>query len=208
MKTEKKNFERELPKGYREVFHINAKDKGTALWLSVGAFLITAVVFVLLLIPVFRSGVDISDVSPAEFFIFYGVFVLSMIGYVVLHELTHGAAYKLLTKEKLTFGITPAAAFCGVPGIYTYRKCALVAILAPLVTWTLILAPVVLILGFTSTLYYIGFSFIFALHIGGCIGDGYLACLLLFKYKQNRILMRDTGPEQFIYSYRKSDFLR
>ena len=208
MKQEKRNFERELPKGYREVFHISAKDKGTALWLSIGAFLITAAVFVLLLIPVFKSNIDISNVSPTKFFIFYGVFIVSMLGYVVLHELTHGAAYKIMTGEKLTFGITPAAAFCGVPSIYTYRKCALIAILAPLVVWTVVLAPVVLILGFTSTLYYIGFSFIFALHIGGCIGDIFIASLLLFKYKQNRILIRDTGPEQFIYSYRKSDFLK
>ena len=77
-----------------------------------------------------------------------------------------------------------------------------------MVVWTLVLVPVVLILGLTNTLYYIGFSFIFAMHLGGCIGDGFIGCLLLFKYKQNKILIRDTGPEQFIYSYRKSDFLR
>lgn len=208
MKYEHKNFERELPKGYREVFHINAKDKGTALWLSLGSLAITTVVFVLLLIPVFKSGIDISNVKPSEFFIFYGVFVISMIGYVVLHELTHGVVYKAMTGEKLTFGITPAAAFCGVPNIFTYRKCALASIFAPMVVWTLVLVPVVLILGLTNTLYYIGFSFIFAMHLGGCIGDGFIGCLLLFKYKQNKILIRDTGPEQFIYSYRKSDFLR
>ena len=194
------NFERTLPAGYKEVFRISAKKKETAVILSLGSLGITAVVFVLLLIPFFRSGIDISDVAPATFFIFYGVFILSMLLYTVLHELTHGAVYKLLTGEKLTFGITTAVAFCGVPKIYTYRKCALAAILAPLTVFTVILGSIVLFFSLINPLYYIGFSFIFALHLGGCIGDGYLAFLLLTKFKDNDILMKDTGPDQFIYA--------
>lgn len=193
------NFERDLPKGYREDFHINAKDKSTAIALSVAALVITAIVFVLCLIPIFKSGIDISNVNPGLFFLFYGIFIISMLGYIVLHELTHGIVYKVMTGEKLTFGITSAAAFCGVPKIYTYRRCALTAILAPLVTFTLILIPTVCILYTVDPLFYIGFSFIFAMHLGGCVGDEYLAYLLLTKYKDKDILVKDTGPEQFIY---------
>ena len=125
-----------------------------------------------------------------------------MLLYVVLHELTHGAVYKAMTGEKLTFGITPAAAFCGVPNIYTYRRCALAAILAPLVVFTVIIGAVVLFLSYISPLYYIGFSFIFALHLGGCIGDGYLGYLFITRFKNKDTLMKDTGPEQIIYEKR------
>lgn len=193
------NFERDLPKGYKEDFHINAKDKGTALILSIVALAITAIVFVLCLIPIFKSGIDISDVKMGYFFLFYGVFIVSMLGCIVLHELTHGLVYKLMTGEKLTFGITPAAAFCGVPNIYTYRRCAILALVAPLIILTAILVPIVWLFSISNPLYYIGFSFILAMHLGGCIGDGYLSILLLTKYKDKDVLIKDTGPEQFIY---------
>ena len=198
-----KNFEHELPRGYKEDFHIDARKKKTAVVLSIGSFAITAVVFALLLIHFFNSGVDLSDIDPISFFLFYIIFIINMILYVVLHELTHGIVYKVMTGEKLTFGITPAAAFCGVPNIYTYRRCALFALLAPLVTFTVILVPVLVFLSYANLLYYIGFSFIFALHLGGCIGDGYLAFLLLTRYKDKDVLMRDHGPEQFIYVRKK-----
>lgn len=198
-----KNFERELPSGYKLALHINAKDKGTAILLTLGSLAITAVVFVLLLIPFFRSGIDLSGIAPGAFFLFYGVFLVSMILYTILHELTHGLVYKVMTGEKLVFGITTAVAFCGVPKIYTYRRCALAALLAPLVVFTILIGGFVLFLSFVNPLYYIGFSFIFALHLGGCIGDGYLSYLLLTRYKDEDILIKDTGPEQFIYEKKK-----
>lgn len=198
-----KNFERELPPGYKQVMHINAKNKGTAFLLSLGSLAITAVVFILLMIPLFKSGIDLSKISPLGFFRFYGTFILYSIIYIVLHELTHGLVYKIMTGEKLTFGITSAAAFCGVPKIYTYRRCALIAILAPLVVFTVIIGGIVLLLSFANPLYYVGFSFLFALHLGGCIGDGYLGYLLLTRFKSDDVLMKDTGPEQFIYEKKK-----
>ena len=198
-----KNFERELPSGYKLALHINAKDKGTAILLALGSLAITAVVFVLLLIPFFRSGIDLSGIAPGAFFLFYGVFLVSMILYTILHELTHGLVYKVMTGEKLVFGITTAVAFCGVPKIYTYRRCALAALLAPLGVFTILIGGFVLFLSFVNPLYYIGFSFIFALHLGGCIGDGYLSYLLLTRYKDEDILIKDTGPEQFIYEKKK-----
>ena len=198
-----KNFERELPSGYKMALHINAKDKGTAILLSFGSLAITAVVFVLLLIPFFRSGIDLSGIAPGAFFLFYGIFLVSMIAYTVLHELTHGLVYKAMTGEKLTFGVTLAVAFCGVPKIYTYRRCALAAVLAPLVVFTILIGGFVIFLSFVNPLYYIGFSFIFALHLGGCIGDGYFGYLLLTRFKDDDILIKDTGPEQFIYEKKK-----
>ena len=198
-----KNFERELPRGYKEAFRLNARKKETIISLSIVSFIVTAVVFVLLLIPIFKSGIDLSGVNAFEFFIFYGVFIVANLLYVALHELTHGAVYKLMTGEKLTFGITSATAFCGVPNIYTYRRCALTATLAPFVTYTFVIGVIVLFLSVLDPLYYIGFSFIFALHLGGCVGDLYLSYVLITRFKDKDTLMKDTGPEQIIYKKKK-----
>ncbi len=199
----KKNFERELPKGYREVYHINAKDKGTSVALSIASFAITAIVFILWMIPLFKSGIDLSNVPASTFFLFYGIFVVTMLLYIVLHEVAHGIVYKIMTGEKLTFGITPTVAFCGVPNVYTYRHCAIASLVTPLIAFTIIFLPIVIFFSFTNPLYYIGFSFIFSMHLGGCVGDGYMTYLLLTKFKNKDILMRDTGPEQFIYKKKK-----
>ena len=55
------------------------------------------------------------------------IFIAAMLLYIVLHELTHGIAYKLTTGRKLTFGFTLSVAYCGVPDIYVYRKAAMTA---------------------------------------------------------------------------------
>ena len=129
----------------------------------------------------------------------YAVFFGAMIGYVVLHELVHGIAYKTLTGEKLTFGLSWSCAFCGVPNIYTYRKTAMISVIAPFAVFTVLLLPLLVLLYFISPLYFLIVAFIFGLHAGGCSGDLYVLYLLAVKFKDKRVLMRDTGPEQFFY---------
>ena len=122
-----------------------------------------------------------------------------MIAYMVLHELTHGAVYKVLTKEKLRFGITWSAAFCGVPDIYTYRDTALKSLVAPLTLFSVILIPLLVWLYQVDPGWYLTVGIIFALHFSGCIGDMYMTVLFLTEFKDPATLMRDTGPEQWIY---------
>ena len=122
-----------------------------------------------------------------------------MIGYIVLHELVHGIAYKIQTGEKLTFGISWSCAFCGVPNIYTYRRTAIVAVVSPFTIFTLLFIPILILLYCFSPLYYLLAAFIFGLHLGGCSGDLYVLYLLAVKFKDKKTLMRDTGPEQFFY---------
>ena len=118
---------------------------------------------------------------------------------MVLHELIHGAAYKKLTGEKLTFGMSWSCAFCGVPNIFTYKRCALISVLAPFVIFSLIFIPLTVALYFVDTHYYLLSALLLGLHLGGCCGDLYVSLLLLFKFKNKKLLMRDTGPEQFFY---------
>lgn len=193
------NFERELPAGYVQVYHINAKDKKIGIVLNLIALAILAAVMLISAIPVMLAdGVDFS-VRLIPLLVGYAVFFVSMILYIVLHEAVHGIAYKSLTGERLTFGLSWSCAFCGVPNIFTYRKTALIALAAPLVTFTVILLPVTVCLWFVHPLAYFASALILGLHLGGCCGDMYMILLLCTKFKQRALLMKDTGPEQFLY---------
>ena len=191
---EHQTFERVIPEGYKEVYHIDAANKKTGLLLTLGSLLIAAG-----LIFFFFMTIDYSSIALRYLMKYYLVFLVVMLAYVILHELTHGAVYKALTKEKLRFGITWSAAFCGVPDIYTYRDTALKSLVAPLVLFSVILIPLLIWLYRVDAGWYLVAGLIFSLHISGCIGDLYMTALLLTKFKDPATLMRDTGPEQWIY---------
>ncbi len=192
----KKNFEKELPEGYTEALHINAKDKKLGLIFNAIALVVMVAVLAIAFIPVMICGN--MTVESDDLFAGYIVLMASMLVYIVLHELVHGIAYKHMTGEKLTFGMSWSCAFCGVPNIYVYRRTALIACGAPLVVFSVVLIPLTVSLYFVSTLFYFISAFILGLHLGGCCGDIYLIGLLLFKFKNKKVLVRDTGPEQFL----------
>ena len=191
---EHQTFERAIPEGYREVYHIDAANKMTGLLLTLGSLLIAACLIFFFFLSVDSLSIDLRNLMKYNL-----VFLVVMLAYVILHELTHGAVYKALTKEKLRFGITWSAAFCGVPDIYTYRDTALKSLVAPLVLFSVILLPLLIWLYRVDAGWYLVAGLIFSLHISGCIGDLYMTALLLTKFKDPATLMRDTGPEQWIY---------
>ena len=191
---EHKDFELEVPQGYREVYHIDASDKKVGLKMTLGALAILVPVVAVLLLATDFSRFDY------ERLLFYDVvWIVLMLVYIVIHELTHGAVYKSLTHQKLTFGITWSAAFCGVPNIYTYRRTALLSLVAPLILWTVVLLPLTIWLHSVDMGWYLVCGLLFAVHISGCIGDIFVTWLFLTKYKDPRTLMRDTGPAQWVY---------
>ena len=192
---EHKDFEFEVPEGYRQVYHIDAADKKTGLKLTLGAMAILIVVVAVLFVFADLKSLDFGKLIEYDL-AFIGIALV----YIVVHELTHGAVYKALTHQKLRFGITWSAAFCGVPDIYTYRRTALLSLVAPLTVWTIVLLPLTLWLRSVDTGWYITIGLVFAIHISGCVGDMYVTWLFLTKYKDPRTLMRDTGPEQWMYA--------
>lgn len=197
----KRTFERELPEGYREVFHFNAKS------IKVGIIFNLIALVVLIAVMAVGRWIYVAAGTPAPKISLDGIwhsvamlgFVAVMLLYIVLHELVHGICYKRMTGEKLTFGISWSCAFCGVPNIYTYRKTSIIAASAPLILFTVLLVPVCAVLMFVHPYLYMLGLFLFGMHLGGCGGDFYFVWILLFKYKSPDALMRDTGPEQFIY---------
>ena len=134
-----------------------------------------------------------------EYVVPYLVLVVCLFSYIVLHELVHGAAYKALTHQKLTFGMTLTVAFCGVPDIYTSRKTAIIALTAPLVVFSIVFLALMACFRTSNPIYFAVFSILFSIHLGGCVGDMYMTLLLMTRFKDPRLLMRDTGPAQTIY---------
>lgn len=193
-----KNFESDLPLGYKEDKHINAKNLSFGIIMNLIALVILIIVVFIacLFIPTFDN---IDKLLVENIWLYYLVLFGGMFGYIILHELVHGIAYKAMTKEKLTFGFSWSCAYCGVPNIYTYRKTAIIALVAPLITFTIILITLMLVFFKIDVIIYLILSLIFGLHLGGCSGDIYGFLLFMFKYRDPKTLMRDTGPEQFFY---------
>ena len=190
---EHRDFEFTLPEGYVEARSVDAKEnKRTSVLFTVISMLITTAGIAASFFLIRPKG------FPENFsFVKLGLTMAAQVVYVVLHELVHGAAYKLLTRQKLTFGLTLTVAYCGVPEIYVYRRAAMISLLAPFTVFTLIYGGAVLLLtdawdkGFAAMLLW--------MHLGGCVGDLYNTLLYLTRYRDPKTLMRDTGPKQTFY---------
>ena len=200
----KDNFESELPDGYELKMHIDAKNKKTAviyLLLSCLPLIVTVVVSVLLI--TFLRGWDAREdgVFNVAALITLLIDCVVVFLYMVLHEAVHGITYKILTGAKLTFGLRWNVAFCGVPDIYVYKKAARLAALMPFIIFNVIFAGLTAGMYFVSDIAFLSASVILGMHIGGCVGDLHLTYTLNYKFKGSKVLVRDTGPEQFIYAY-------
>ena len=187
-----KHFETDLPAGYREAFTIDAASKKTGVTLN----LVAAVIMAAVLIPailIIRPGNILEGFSFSRYLITIGTLLV----YLVLHELVHGAAYKLLTRQKLTFGFTATVAYCGVPNIYVYRRASMIALLAPFCVFTGVFGLAVALLQDPWDKTFA--AAVLAIHLGGCVGDLYDTGLYLFRFRDPGTLMRDTGPRQTFY---------
>ena len=201
-----KTYETELPQGYVEAKVIDAKSKTVGIVLNVIAAVVMVVTLVVTWFALFgRYDENFIDIWKNHILfeniwantLRAAIFAIAIVAYIVLHELTHGLMYKLLTKQKLTFGLTLTVAYCGVPNIYVYRKTALLSLLAPFTVFL----PVFLVPMFflNNNLDIILFAFMLGLHVGGCVGDLYDTFLFLFKFRSPDTLMQDTGPKQTYY---------
>ena len=187
-----KHYETELPAGYREAFTIDAANKKTGVTLN----LVAAVIMVAAMIPailIIRPGNILEGFSFSRYLITFG----GLLVYLVLHELVHGAAYKLLTRQKLTFGLTATVAYCGVPNIYVYRRASMISLLAPFCVFTVVFGLLTALLHNPWDKTFA--AAVLAIHLGGCVGDLYDTGLYLFRFRDPGTLMRDTGPKQTFY---------
>lgn len=188
-----------LPEEYGEVYCINAKSPKFGILFNLLSVVPLILVLGVALIALKTHHTESQNITPQAALIATLGFAVSLIFYLLFHELLHGLAYKTLTGKKLTFGISWSCAFCGVPDIYVTRKTALIALALPFTVFTVILVPLTVCLLFVSHLAFFLCAMLLGLHWGGCVGDLYLILLLLFRYRSNRLLLKDTGPEQRLY---------
>lgn len=192
MESKRKNYELELPENYEEAYVFDATDKKLArrMQLAAIALMLAVLVPAILIIRPFRDG---NGARPLPVILS----VAAYIAYIVLHELVHGAAYKLTTGHKLSFGFNLAVAYCGVPDIYVCRKASMIALLAPFTVFTVVFALTTVMI--SSPFEKFLSAVLLAVHIGGCAGDLYMALLLWTRFKDPRTLTRDTGPVSTFY---------
>ena len=194
----KQTFEAALPAGYRQAYYLNAKHTKTGLVLSLLSLvpLIPAIVLAVRLpqlLPDVGSWLLLRGM-PLRVLDFLALYVHLM----VVQEHLHGLAYRLLTRQKLRFGLSWSCAWCGVPDIYVYRGASMVALILPFAVITVLLAA--LLWAFRSDSVLLGVTILMlGAHTGGCVGDLYLFALFLFRYRSPAALIRDTGPEQTVY---------
>ena len=187
---EGKDYEIVLPQGYESVLTIDATDKKFALRMNLAALIPMVPAMLLAWRMIWNMPVAYFPQKMLGFF-------AAMLLYVVLHELVHGVAYRVLTHRKLTFGLKLTCAYCGVPDIYCYRRTALISLLAPFTVFTILFAALAVFLG--DTMLRACAVILLGMHLGGCSGDLYDSWLYLTRFRDPLTLMRDTGPAQTFY---------
>ena len=188
-------YEESLPEGYSEALVIDSNDKKQGMRLQVAA-IITAAVLINVFFFIYALP-RLGEIAAGFNMIKCMGFVIAYPLYIVLHELTHGLVYKLLTKKKLTFGFKLPSAYCGVPDVYTYRITSLLSLFAPLTVCSVIFILLFFIVSdpFSKAMILL----LFTLHISGCAGDLYGIGLYLFRFKSPTTLRKDSGPKQVYY---------
>ncbi len=196
-----KNYENSIPQDYVLVKYVDAKnDKKQIIVYTLLSFLPLLIILpVLILIARYCNGYNISDNFQDDFGFAFLITCVILIIYIVLHELVHGITYKIFTGAKLTYGLTLTVAFCGVPEIYVRKKASIASLVMPFFVFSVIFIALTIGLWFVSPLYGIFSGAVFAVHIGGCVGDLHWTLMYLTKFKHCNTLMRDTGPKQWLY---------
>ena len=194
------NYYKDLPQGFKEDYRIDAKKISVGVVLNVIAGLIAIALIVALYLAKYGLNVhQFYDEEPLILLIAAAVFCVSMVIYLVVHELTHGAAYKLLTKQKLRFGMTMTVAYCGLKEGYVNKKISLIATLAPFVLHSIWMIIAYCLL--PDNVWALVVIMLFSFHFGGCIGDLWVTWILLIKYRKKQVLVNDDGPCQVFYVY-------
>ena len=189
-------YEKKLPADYREALVIDTGKGRLGSGLAAAMVLTDVVLFGLIHFLYTRERMN----EIASGFRIVGCigFIVAYFLYVVLHELTHGIVYKLLTGQKLTFGFKPPTAYCGVPDIYTYRITSLLSLFAPLTVYSVLF--LVLFFVVNDPFVRLLILSLFALHLAGCVGDLYNIGLFLFRFRDPATLRKDNGPAMIYYT--------
>ena len=194
----RKHYTTTVPSDYVLVKYVDAKkDKKLIVAYSVLSFVPVVILLPLLCLASGLSVMDVLDNRNTFPALFIACIIMQV--YIVLHELVHGVTYKAFTGAKLTFGFSLTVAFCGVPNIYVRKKASLLSLFMPFLVFSLLFLGLTVVLWPLFPLYGILAGTVFAVHLGGCVGDLHWALLYLTRFRHCETLMRDSGPAQWLY---------
>ena len=103
-----------MPAHYKQVLYINAKNAKLGIVFNLIAVAVVIAVMTVAILLLHAGGAlswDIFRGGATKLLVAYAVFIVALLRYIVLHEITHGIAYKALTGEKLTFGMSWSCAW-------------------------------------------------------------------------------------------------
>ena len=184
-----------LPDGYREIRSIDLqKNKKTALLVNGLAVIIAALLAIPMHFVVPFSTMFRFENGTTEVLIKYGVLIVSVIAYMILHELVHGIAMKICGTKTVKYGFTGLYAFAGSKDFYGKRAYIFIA-LAPIVFWGVVLLVINLCVpvGWFWIVYIIQI-----VNISGAAGD--LFVTVTFSHLPKDILVQDYGVGMNVFS--------
>ncbi len=182
-----------LPAGYREHRTVDLqKDKKKSLLINGAAGAATVLLLIagnFLLVPVsafFDAGPD--DSFWRSVLLKPVVLMVGVILYVLLHELTHGAAMKAFGASHVRFGFTGLYAYAGSEQDWFDRTAYLVTALAPLTVWGVIFAVAAALV--PRSWFWVVYLWQ-VINVSGAAGDLYVS--FLTARMPRTVLCRDTG---------------
>ena len=184
-----------LPAGHRQIYTVNLqKDKRTAAFINISALGIAAVMIIPMhfFVPI-STSFDWSGVLLPYALRFFVLFVSTLL-YMVLHELIHGAAMKVLGTKKIRYGFTGPYAFAGSTDFYDKTGYCFVA-LAPIVVFLIVFAVLNCVV--PRTWFWVVYLLQVA-NISGAAGD--LFVTVKFSKMPKDILIQDSGVDMTVYS--------
>ena len=184
-----------LPEGYREICAIDLqKDKKTALIVNLAAMVISALMIVPMHFVVPITSLFSMESGILYYLIRFGVLMLLIVLYMVLHEAVHGVAMKICGTKKVKYGFTGLYAFAGSEDFYDKSAYIFIA-LAPVVLWGVVVA---IINPFISAEWFWVVYFVQIMNVSGAAGDFYVTAK--FSRLPSDILVRDYGVGMTVYS--------
>jgi len=130
----------------------------------------------------------------SAYFLRFGVLLILIFLYMVLHELVHGIAMKMCGTKKVKYGFTGLYAFAGSEDYYDKKSYIFIA-LAPVVLWGVVLA---VINPFVSAEWFWVVYMIQIMNLSGAAGD--FLVTVKFSRLPADVLIQDYGVGMKVYS--------
>ncbi len=183
-----------LPEGYSERFRVDLAKDRKLFWLvnglSAGIALVLAIAGCAVVSP---AALFDMEAGLGPYALRFGVLLVGMIVYIILHEAVHGVCMHYFSDAKVHYGFKGAYAFAGSEG-YFYKRPYLIIALAPVVVWGIVL----LVLNcFTSPEWFWVVYWIQICNLSGAAGDFYVAWKF-WKLPED-ILVQDDGSSMRVY---------